>query len=68
MNGDIGYLAYATEDDDMMLALRPHGFQLRENKYWAFFSMVLVSALPKDRLVERPPRTYRTASSYMALA
>ena len=32
------------------------------------FLGVPVSALPKDLFVERPPGTYHTASSYMALA
>jgi len=29
---------------------------------------VLMSTLPKDQFVERPPGTYRTSSSHMALA
>jgi hypothetical protein len=41
---------------------------VKGDEYQCISFMVLGSALPKDRLVERPPGTYRIASSYMALA
>ena len=41
----------------------------RGNGYWwlVWLSSVLVSVLHKDLVMERPPKTYSVALSYMAL-
>ena len=62
-------MACATEDDDEMLALLPTWFSAMGDKYQgSSLLVVLVSTLPKEWFLERPPGTSRTASSHMALA
>ena len=41
----------------------------RGNEYWSLarFLGVLVAALQKDLVMERPPKTYSATPSYMAL-